>query len=437
MKECTICELMFIFVLMIAPAWCQDKPTSEQDTTAKKLEEVERKLMGYEELILWLQSTVKNLTQIKITGYIQAQARIAPDTIAGTNYQVGAYSGGAFPENTHKNFQLRRGRLKIKYKTDTTSAVFQLDIVPKGVSIKDAYLKFKDPWLKTFALQAGVFDRPFGFEIGYSSSRRESPERSRIIQTLFPREKDLGIALDIVPDEILMPLLLTYFNIKAGVFSGNGIADESDDNLDIIGRFGFSFPILPLNLSIDGGFSGYYGKITTRNDTVAILEDGRWSKNAGYSNLDLDRQYFGGDMQVYYNIPALGGFSLRGEVIGGQQPGRLTSSVSPKSSSAWKDIAYGRQFMGYYAMYIQNLGRFFQFVAKYDFYDPNIGLKGNEITSTGDLAYKTLGGGVLYYWGANLKFTAYYDYIMNEISRNVYTRDLKDNIFTFRIQYAF
>ncbi|MBD3346860.1 MAG: hypothetical protein GF401_17535 [Chitinivibrionales bacterium] len=436
MRICNIGALITIFALT-ASLCGQEEPVTEQDSTAKKVEEIEGKLLGYEELILWLQSKVKKLTQIKISGYIQAQTRIATDTIVGTDYKVGDYSGGAFPENTQKNFQLRRGRLKIKYKTDTTSAVFQLDLVPKGVSIKDAYLKFKEPWFKTFAIQAGVFDRPFGFEIGYSSSRREPPERSRIFQTLFPKERDLGIALNIIPDEILMPLALTYFNLKAGAFTGNGIADESDDNLDIIGRFGFILPIISLNLSIDGGFSGYYGNITTRNDTVAMLKNGTWIKNTGSMNSDLDRQYFGGDMQVYYDIPTFGGLSLRGEVIGGRQPGTVKSSKSPKSSSPWQDVAYERQFFGYYAMWVQNIGRFFQFVAKYDAYDPNIALTGDEVASVGDLAFSTIGGGLLYYWGANLKFTAYYDYIMNETSKSVFPKDLKDNVFTFRIQYKF
>ena len=42
---------------------------------------------------------------------------------------------------------------------------------------------------------AGVFNRPFGHEIGYSTSGLESPERATIIQYFFPDERDLGAML--------------------------------------------------------------------------------------------------------------------------------------------------------------------------------------------------------------------------------------------------
>ncbi len=72
------------------------------------------------------------------------------------------------------------------------------------MSIKDAYLRFSAPWLKNaVALKGGVYDRPFGFEISYSSSSRESPERSRIFQVLFPGERDLGFGLELQGPEAI------------------------------------------------------------------------------------------------------------------------------------------------------------------------------------------------------------------------------------------
>ena len=35
----------------------------------------------------------------------------------------------------------------------------------------------------------------------------------------------------------------------------------------------------------------------------------------------IDRRYLGADMQVYYDMPVLGGTILRGEYVGGKQPG--------------------------------------------------------------------------------------------------------------------
>ncbi len=94
---------------------------------------------------------------------------------------------------------IRRGRVKFAYEGKLSQFVLQIDATEKGVALKDAYINFKDPWLQMFTLQAGVFDRPFGFEVHYSSSMRESPERARITQTLFPQERDLGAMLTIQP----------------------------------------------------------------------------------------------------------------------------------------------------------------------------------------------------------------------------------------------
>ena len=87
----------------------------------------------------------------------------------------------------------------------------------------------------------------------------------------------------------------------------------------------------------------------------------------------------------------------------------------------------------------------YKLVVKYEWFDPNtnvdddiIGAKANSRTSKADIAYTTLGLGVLYDYDDNVRVTAYYDITTNE-STNLagYTNDLKDNVFTLRIQYKF
>ncbi|MCL2247060.1 MAG: hypothetical protein FWC10_08135, partial [Lentimicrobiaceae bacterium] len=136
---------------------------------------------------------IKKLKKLKISGYIQGQFEVGQEfasTKVGNptsyNNDRDGKSGDFF------RFGIRRGRVKVAWEESFGSAVFQLDITEKGVGFKDAYLKVSEPWLKIASLTVGIFDRPFGDEISYSSSRRESPERTVLYQKLFPDERDLG-----------------------------------------------------------------------------------------------------------------------------------------------------------------------------------------------------------------------------------------------------
>ena len=57
----------------------------------------------------------------------------------------------------------------------------------------------------------------------------------------------------------------------------------------------------------------------------------------------------------------------------------------------------------------------------------------------GDIKYSTLGIGLVHYWDDNIKFVFYYDSVSNETSSKLaaLNSDLRDNVFTFRIQYKF
>lgn len=415
---------------------------AQEDTTythlKEKVEEVKGALEGLNESYLETKAAVDALKKIKISGYIQTQFQSAD--IDG----IASFSGGNFSAGIHNRLMVRRGRLKAMYDNDITQFVLQIDATEKGVGLKDAYVYFKEPWLKSFAIKGGVFDRPFGFEISNSSSSRESPERSRIFQTLFPGERDLGVSFEYAP-YIPFEDLFGFFNFKGGFFAGNGVNPEVDNQKDFIGRLGFQLPFYDENLAIDGGISTYIGKVklapgksifTLRSPTLA---------NVATSEAWADRNYLGLDAQVYYSLPLLGGFTLRGEFINGNQPGGSSGSSSSPTAFQSGDL-YLRNFSGYYLMYVQNLGDKNQIVVKYDSYDPNSDVSGDQIgqfaaakLSSGDIKYSTLGAGWIHYWDDNIKFTFYYDSVSNEISKNLaaYTTDLKDNVFTFRIQYKF
>ncbi|HCX55949.1 MAG TPA: porin, partial [Sphingobacterium sp.] len=123
---------------------------------------------------------------IKITGYLQTQFQKAQSP------GITSFSGGDFSKNSDNRFMIRRGRLKIDRVDTYSSIVFQLDATQDGVQLMDAFIQLRHPSQKGLSLTAGLFNRPFGYSIVYSSGYRDFPERARVFQTLMPRERDLG-----------------------------------------------------------------------------------------------------------------------------------------------------------------------------------------------------------------------------------------------------
>ena len=412
-----------------------------------------------------LQSDNVLAKKLKITGYIQTQFQKA-DT-AG----IASFAGGDFASGIDNRIAVRRGRLKFLYDNENAQAVVQFDITEKGLAIKDAFLTVLEPWMNTVSLTGGVFDRPFGYEISYSSSARETPERSRIFQTLFPGERDLGGRLTIQAPKTSS---WNFLRLDLGLMDGNGTNVETDSYKDIIGHISATKSSADekfkwgLGASIyKGGFAYTTTNLYTMKKTGA--EKGFVLETVKKGDQSL-RQYLGLDAQLSYDW-ALGITQFRGEYLMGTQPGTSSSSssltaanVSSKSvaasdgvvttSNVGKDV-YSRPFSGYYAYLIQNILQTpLQAVVKYDVYDPNTMVSGNEIakavtsgvkTGAADVKYSTLGVGLNYRWSSNVKFTAYYDFVRNETTSNIVkastlddlSHDRKDNVFTFRVQYKF
>ncbi len=419
---------------------------AEFDVLKEELENLKGKLDGLDESYIETKGTVDALKKIKVSGYIQAQYQSAETAGEAT------VAGGNFPSNVKQRFALRRGRLKANYDNDLTQYVLQIDVTQNGVGIKDAYASFREPWLRIFGVTAGVFNRPFGFEIPFSSSGRESPERSRICQTLLPGERDLGAMLEIMAESGS----LSWFNFKGGFFNGSGsTANDYDSHKDFIGRLGAQVTVPERGFAIDFGGSAYLGGVRQPGPVVyknvgmhgsgfkIFLKDSS-STNTGAS---ADRNYIGVDAQLYYDLRTLGGLTIRGEYITGEQTGAFSSSTSPSSQPT--EIVT-RNFNGGYFYCVQNIGLSNQFVFKYDWYDPNtdagasdIGRPGSNF-GLGDIKHQTFGVGWIYHWDANVKLTAYYDIVKNEEINSAaagslapFKTDVKDNVLTLRVQYKF
>jgi hypothetical protein len=412
----------------------------------EELAELRGQVEGMNETLLETKTTVDALKKIKISGYIQSQFQIAEGD------GIGTFAGGNFPSGVHSRFQVRRGRVKVNYDNDLTQYVLQIDVTQNGVAIKDAYATVKEPWLKAISLTGGIFNRPFGFEISYSSSDRESPERTRVIQTLFPGERDLGAKIEIAPPETSP---LSFLNVRAGLLNGVlNTANENDNFKDLIGRVGVQIPFVEQGLAIDGGVSFYAGQARSNSrfvyTTDSFSKDFTVDSTAANSGSYYDRSYLGVDVQLYYDLPVLGGLSLRGEYISGKQPGTATSGVFYSPGSTVTSL-YQRDFAGWYVNFVQNIGLQHQLIVKYDEFDPNTDVEGNDIGAAGrnltatDIKYTTFGLGWIYHWDANVKFTFYYDMVTNEAVNSAtssaslvpFKEDIKDNVFTVRMQYKF
>jgi hypothetical protein len=444
-----------LILAVVAVIWLLPALVPAQESapaTREQLEEVKGALDGLNESFAEYRGYVDALRKIKITGYLQTQFRYTD--MINTPWTVGNFSGGAFPANTKNVFQVRRGRLKFNYDNTLTQFVIQGDFINTGFTLKDAYLIVMDPWTKSFGVQAGVFDRPFGYEISFSSSNRETPERSRLFQTLFPGERDLGAKLIIAPQTGAF----TNFRLDLGLFNGVGPnANEVDNFKDLAGHLGYQIPFEEANAELDLGVSGYFGNVRSASKYIyGIADPGTGVKkfvvDSTGTNLSagVARTYFGVDAQLYLNVLPFGGTILRGEYLAGKQPGTLSSNASLQAAITG-DVAK-RSFNGFYACLVQNLGTRDQIVVKYDVLKPNTDVAvsdfrtGTNLTSA-DITFNTLGLGYVHYLDDNVKVVLYYELIANQqldpallatsSSLYPYTNDVRDNVLTVRMQYKF
>lgn len=432
--------------------------------TGSKAQEAERSpLDTLTTNVAALNSNLEVLKRLKITGYIQAQYQIADS--AGQ----ASYAGGNFRPGVDKRFMVRRGRIKFAYTSQadergvsTSQYVLQFDVTEKGLAIKDAYILLTDKWTGFIQVKAGMFDRPFGYDIGYSSSMRESPERGRMSQIIFPGERDLGASIAIQGHKTSN---WNWLRLEGGLFNGTGApsagadASDFDKQKDFIGRLSVNRSSASEKMKYGFGVSMYNGGFRVDNDTVySVATDDSGNKgfkveNGSFKGKYVSRKYIGVDAQVSMDWKA-GITTLRAEYIQGDQPGTTASSSSPNSAVILH--TYKRSFNGAYFYLVQNIGSSpFQAVVKYDWYDPNTDAEGDEIGksvasgyksfNTTDLRYDTWGFGLAYRWDANVKLTAYYDMVTNETSKNIadvagkpsYMKDLEDNVFTLRVQIKF
>lgn len=448
MKKVTLAFLLLGAFATKAQEVQQDtiKPASIE-TLKESIDEHSMKFSGLDERLATMESDLGKLTKIKVSGYIQAQYDMYD--FENRARSINGVSTGTASTSTapiSNSFNLRRARVKFTYEAiDGVKFVLQPDLAIDKVSLKDAFVVLNDRWTKTYSLTVGQFNRPT-YEVEFSSGSREFLERTRMTLNLYPSERDLGAKLEANFDtkySIPLKLQLAIFN---GNFGYGAITDQVrdiDSNKDVMARAVYSIKLPNKGLGIDLGAHGFFG--STKILTVPAANSFLNVDNIAFTPTigdALKKSWFGAEAQIYYDF--LGGMSIKTEYISGTNSSTSNSSQTEGIFNTNKV----REFKGYYVSLIKNIGKNNQAVVRYDGFDPNTNLEGNNVKTAADLKYTTLTFGWQYFFDDNVKIVLGYTMPTNEKSSllstpNVgstitnFTKDVKDNTFSIRLQAKF
>lgn len=402
-------------------------------------------------------TVIRRMENLSFSGYIQPQFQLAQGK------GISSYEGGNFSKFSDNRFMLRRARIRLDYQIPAKGKslpygvfTFQIDATERGTFVRDMFIRLYEPKAQNFSLVTGLFARPFGYEVNLSSGARETPERGRMSQTLMPTERDLGAEISYNPSHGK-----NIFKWDAGVFNGQGIAtipiSDYDSYKDIISRVTIRPTPLLSSVMISGGLSFLYGgsrkdsvvyEMKQQNGATAFVAD----SNVNNYGSRAPKQYYGADIQLAFKH-AWGKTEVRAEYWQGTQSATANSSAT--SGTLATGPTYIRKFNGAFFYLLQNIiNSKNEIMVKYDWYDPNTKVSGTQIGAAGtnfnwaDIKYSTLGFGYTHYFNDNLKMLVYYAMVMNEktsltsakdntdVARD-YSQDVKDNVFTWRIQIRF
>jgi phosphate-selective porin len=396
-------KIIIVFLFVAGTVFGYSQITT--DSLSEKIDIHEGRLNSLDERVLLTESDLGKLTKIKVSGYIQAQFESYQEDLVKPND----------PTNT---FYIRRARIKFTYEAaDGVKFVLQPDFGSGTLSLKDAYAIVNIPKLKSLSLWTGQFNRP-NYEVEYSSSQREVFERSRVIRTIYPGEREIGLKLEYTPSPI--PLKL-QFAILNGNFTGKESKDI-DSKKDLMARATYSFQLPAAGIGIDVGAHGYWGTLMAKTKYVQNYEN-QMDTISFTPGSYLDKRWIGGEIQFYYDI--LGGMALKGEYITGKNAYPGDTRINPYKI---------KNFSGYYIYFIKNIGKKNQFVARYDYFDPNTKLSGDDAGK--DISFKTLDLAWQYYLNDNIRLTLQYEIPRNETNSTA-PNDLKDNVLGIRVQAKF
>lgn len=393
---------------------------SADDSLKAAVEETKQRVEGMAENLNTLNSDVGILKQLKVSGYLQARYEYNDTS------RFGVTNGTDATKNLNaNNFYIRRGRIKFTLQPNASSRyVIYFDASKDKVSLKEAYLDLTQRFgEQSFTLTAGQFNIPFGYEIEYSSSKRDFPERTLAERTLFKGERDRGINLTWTAPK--------YVQVNAAILQGYGIEDskftwfDPSKQKDVLGRVKVKLGML------DFGVSAYHGKTyvpgTAATPSVTswydvndngLVDAGDSVKTTAGTSATTAREWeknrVGADAQLFLDVLPLGGTGIRTEYFGARDKGK-----TERGWYLWLSQAVYKKFGG---------------AMRYDYFDPNTSdAKQGDATGTFSLAGH-------YYWDANVRITAAYDIPRLLKGNSMFSKaanDRRDNTFTLQFQYTY
>lgn len=358
------------------------------------------------------------LAKLKITGY----AQVRYEAFQGAENGLTASGRSGQPDT----FSIRRGRVKFAFKAnDWSEYVLQPDFSRSGLSLKDVYIDVNEQWTKTHKLRVGQFKVPYGYEIEESSSEREVPERTRWERSLFPNERDRGIALH----GNLKPV-----RYSLAVLNGTGSSDNDsnfkgvDNNFakQYIARAGYN---VGKKLSI--GVSGSHNiKLIP---AVAAAQ--------GVPGHD-DKQYTERLAGIYFTlkqeIPALGELAVKGEYNRGWTG--IFADKSGTNRPGFLGAERRAKMLGWHLLVSQFITENNQLAYRIEQFDPDLESRDRECNTSKHAAtdfchfsrvtVHTIAWN--YFFHDNLRITS-----ALEIPRHPAWKDQKDMLFTEQVQYKF
>lgn len=392
----------------------------------------------------------KKFDHLKISCYMQPQFQIAEAK------GISSFEGPDFNDEVNNRILLRRSRLRLDYvnfgnnKQPGVQISFQFDANERGFTLRDVWGRIFENKYQLFSFTTGMFARPFGYETNLSSSVRESPERGRMNQLLMKSERDLGAMISFDARKKIKGL--QYLKVDIGVFNGQGINAKGDfDNVkDLIARVALKPYKISNQVSISMGASVLRGGLLQNTKYVYYTGKANGEKkvlvDSSISNKgkNAPRNYFGTDIQVKIKN-RIGYTEIRGEFISGKHAVLENSNSTPVSLLSGQEGYHLRNFNGAYFYFIQHIfSTKHQLFLKYDWFDPNTKVKSNDIGKVGtnfsssNIKYSTLGLGYINHLSDNIKLTLYYANVWNERTQLTgFTKDIKDNVFTCRLQFWF
>lgn len=387
------------------------------------------KLDGLTEQVTTLESDVKKLKAVGISGYLQARYELQQGAHAGVDPATGK-------TGSLNTFYVRRGRIKFTLSpSEWSSMVIQPNFSKDGVNVCDAYVDIKDPWFQARTLRDGQFKVPYGYEIEQSSSLREVPEHSAWEKANFDGERDRGGALY---------GKFAQLRYALAIVNGNGTKDRlfpgTDNNFakDVAGRIGTDLGWLI------AGVSGYNGKVLLPGNAEAVQfttdrtqrdKDGDGTIEANEPstiavparpNLQYNRRMASIYYQLFQDIPYVGGFSVKCEYNRGWSASQVDRTG--------KKLAFGQcrptKSAGWHVLLSQFIGPNNQLVYRIDRYIPDFDANATANPTTAPLTSHVFAWNL--FWRNNVRLTTAY-----ELPHVVNGKNKNDGLFTEQLQFTF